>query len=101
MKGNLIIKIKKMSATGFFCKVPYINMNFLMTNYHVINEDYTKKNKEIQILLSIFPKDVSNINRISHHIIIEHCFPNNFYIKKGIDKYDKYLYHFGFFYKRK
>ena len=46
------IKIGKMSATGFFCKVPIINMNFLMTNYHVINEDYTKKNKEIQILLN-------------------------------------------------
>ena len=46
------IKIGKMSATGFFCKVPIINMNFLMTNYHVINEDFMKENKEIQILLN-------------------------------------------------
>ena len=46
------IKIGNVSATGFFCKVPIINMNFLMTNYHVINEDYTKKSKEIQILLN-------------------------------------------------
>ena len=46
------IKIGKMSATGFFCKVPIINMNFLMTNYHVINEDFMKANKEIQILLN-------------------------------------------------
>ena len=46
------IKIGKINATGFFCKVPEINMNFLMTNYHVINEDFTKKNKDIKILLN-------------------------------------------------
>ena len=46
------IKIGKINATGFFCKVPIINMNFLMTNYHVINEDFMKANKEIQILLN-------------------------------------------------
>ena len=46
------IKIGKMSTTGFFCKAPIINMNFLMTNYHVINEDFMKENKEIQILLN-------------------------------------------------
>ena len=27
-------------------------MIFLMTNFHVINEEYTKKNKEIHILLN-------------------------------------------------
>ena len=46
------IKIGNMSATGFFCKIPIINMNFLMTNYHVINEDEIKENKEISILLN-------------------------------------------------
>ena len=46
------IKIGNISATGFFCKVPIINMNFLMTNYHVINENYMKENKEISILLN-------------------------------------------------
>ena len=46
------IKIGKINATGFFCKVPFINMIFLMTNFHVINEEYTKKNKEIHILLN-------------------------------------------------
>ena len=46
------IKIGKINATGFFCKVPFINMIFLMTNFHVITEEYTKENKEITILLN-------------------------------------------------
>ena len=46
------IKIGKINATGFFCKVPIINMNFLMTNYHVIDEEYMDENKEINILLN-------------------------------------------------
>ena len=46
------IKIGNVNATGFFCKIPIINMIFLMTNFHVITEEYTKKNKEIQILLN-------------------------------------------------
>ena len=46
------IKIGKINATGFFCKVPFINMIFLMTNFHVITEEYTKKNKEINILFN-------------------------------------------------
>ena len=46
------IKIGKINATGFFCKVPFINMIFLVTNFHVISEEYTKKNKEIHILLN-------------------------------------------------
>ena len=46
------IKIGKINATGFFCKVPFINMIFLMTNFHVINEDFMKENKEIGILLN-------------------------------------------------
>ena len=46
------IKIGNVSATGFFCKIPIINMIVLMTNFHVISEEYTKKNKEITILLN-------------------------------------------------
>ena len=41
-----------MKATGFFCKIPNINKNFLMTNYHVINEKYINKNKVLNILLN-------------------------------------------------
>ena len=32
------IKIGKINATGFFCKVPFIKRIFLMTNFHVISE---------------------------------------------------------------
>ena len=46
------IKIGKINETGFFCKIPIINMIFLMTNFHVINEEFTKENKEIHILLN-------------------------------------------------
>ena len=46
------IKIGKVNATGFFCKIPIINIIFLMTNFHVITEEYTKENKEITILLN-------------------------------------------------
>ena len=34
------------------CKIPNINKNFLMTNYHVINEKYINKNKVLNILLN-------------------------------------------------
>ena len=87
-----------------------INMkNNLIQNFYIIGVPYQdiissfNSNKALDLsksfipkILSIFPKDIYNINRISDHIIIEHCFPNDFYIKKGIDKYDKYFYHFGF-----
>ena len=51
---NCVCKIKlgKINATGFFCKVPFINMIFLITNFHAINEEYINKNKEITILLN-------------------------------------------------
>ena len=46
------IKIENIKATGFFCKISNINKNFLMTNYHVIDEIYINNNKEINILLN-------------------------------------------------
>ena len=46
------IKIGNINATGFFCKIPDINMNFLMTNYHVIQETYVKKSNKINILVN-------------------------------------------------
>ena len=52
------IKIGNVSATGFFCKVPFINIIFLMTNFHVISEEHTKKNKEINILLNDEKEDL-------------------------------------------
>ena len=49
------IKIQGAKGTGFFCKIPWKennNINFLMTNYHVLNEKYFEENKEINILLN-------------------------------------------------
>ena len=51
---NCICKIKYKNGIGFFCKIPLYNnmMNFLMTNYNIINEDYFKENKEIELILN-------------------------------------------------
>jgi len=46
------IKIGNITATGFFCKIPIINMIFLMTNFYVITEEYLNENKEITISLN-------------------------------------------------
>ena len=46
------IDIGNINATGFFCKIPQINMVFLMTNYNVITEENINENKEINILLN-------------------------------------------------
>ena len=46
---------KNAYATGFFCKVIFNEnncINCLMTNYHVLKEEYFKENKEINILLN-------------------------------------------------
>ena len=39
------IKVGNISATGFFCKIPIINLIFLMTNLHVITEENLKEKK--------------------------------------------------------
>ena len=45
---KICLKGKK-KGTGFFCNIPYLgqNLKVLITNNHVINEDYYKSNKEI------------------------------------------------------
>ena len=50
---NCICKIKYNNGIGFFCKIPLYNniMNFLMTNYSIINENYLKNNNKIELLL--------------------------------------------------
>ena len=45
------INIGDKNGTGFFCEIPDLKKNFLFTNYHVINENYIKENKTINILL--------------------------------------------------
>ena len=51
---NCICKIKYNNGIGFFCKIPLYNniMNFLMTNYSIINENYFKENNKIELLLN-------------------------------------------------
>ena len=46
------IKVGNTNATGFFCKIPVINMIFLMTNFHIITEEYLNVNKEITVSLN-------------------------------------------------
>ena len=48
------IKLKGKSGTGFFLQIPYENnlIKALLTNYHIIDENYYYKNKEINILLN-------------------------------------------------
>ena len=49
------IKIKGASGTGFFCKIPFENndeKNYLMTNYHIIDENYINENNEINLIIN-------------------------------------------------
>ena len=41
-------------GTGFFCKIPYEGKSIavLMTNYHLINDDFLKNNKKIKISIN-------------------------------------------------
>ena len=51
---NCICKIKYNNGIGFFCKIQLNNkiINFLMTNYSIINENYFKENNKIELLLN-------------------------------------------------
>lgn len=58
-----ICKIYKGNGTGFFCEIPYKNnkkLKVLITNFHVIDEEYIKDNKVIKYSLgdSDNPKDM-------------------------------------------
>ena len=48
------IENKDGNGTGFFCSIPYKNKNIkaLITNNHVINQDFINENKEIGISLN-------------------------------------------------
>ena len=55
-------------GTGFFCRIPYEGKSIpvLMTNYHVISDDFLKNNKSFQISINngeIY--DTININENS------------------------------------
>ena len=72
MKNNVCkIRIKDAQGTGFFCKIPYPDMNnmlpVLITNCHVINEEILNK-KGINIVIST--QDDVNIKemKLDHRI---------------------------------
>ena len=54
-KNQKEIIAKDAYGTGFFCKIPLTEnkiINCLMTNYHILDENYFEENKEIKILLN-------------------------------------------------
>ena len=68
MKNSICkIKINQTNGTGFFCKIPYGNntMNVLMTNYHILNEEYYNQNEE----LDLFVNDDTDVRIINLKII--------------------------------
>ena len=60
---NCICKIYKANGTGFFCYIPFENkkLRVMVTNYHVIDEDFIKENNIIKISLNDDFQD-KNIN---------------------------------------
>ena len=49
------IKTQNGNGTGFFCNIPYNNgkeIPVLMTNYHVIDNNFIKENKNITVTLN-------------------------------------------------
>ena len=48
------IKINQLYGTGFFCKIPYKNetMNVLMTNYHVLDENFYGEKKTLNLFIN-------------------------------------------------
>jgi len=80
-KNNCIVKIilENSYATGFLLKIPFGNKNelmpVLMTNNHVIDEDYPKNNR----YLSVCKADQDNIFNIDFNI------PRKFYTNKDLD----------------
>ena len=55
------IKTKNGNGTGFFCKIPYNSkeLTVLMTNYHVIDDNFINENKNITVTLN---DDIDNKN---------------------------------------
>ena len=70
MKSS-ICKIKgKLTGTGYFCCINYENKNIpcLMTNYHILDKEYIKKNNPIKINLN--DNDINEKIKINEEDII-------------------------------
>ena len=59
-------------GTGFFCKIKYNNelIPALMTNYHVIDDDFLKNNKFIKIYIKE-NYHIINIKKIVKYILVK------------------------------
>ena len=51
---------KTKTGTGFFCQVPEKNINLLITNNHVIDEEYLAKGKKISYVISEKENEIYN-----------------------------------------
>ena len=76
-------------ATGFFCKV--IAMKFLMTCNHVINEEYIKKNKGINLSINDDKEPIRIDLGIQREIYCNEEYDTTFIELKEEDKIKNYL----------
>ena len=63
---NNVCKIKLLDGskgTGFLCKIPYYNIEILITNNHVINKEILDKEGKILISLNNNKKEIELKNR--------------------------------------
>ena len=68
MKTSICQVYGELTGTGFFCKIPYEGKRIpvLMTNYHIISDDFLKNNKSFKISINNEEKyDTININENS------------------------------------
>ena len=89
---NCVCKIEvsnNESATGFFCKAN--SMNFLMTCNHVINEEYLKENKEINLSLNNDKEHLKINLGIQREIYSNKKYNTTFIELKEEDKIKNYL----------
>ena len=54
MKTSICQVYGQLTGTGFFCKIPYEGKSIpvLMTNYHIISDDFLKNNKSFEISIN-------------------------------------------------
>ena len=66
-KSNYICKIvsRNKLGTGFFCNIPYKDKNIpvLITNYHIIDDNFLKDNKQMTIYINDDMKKINISNR--------------------------------------
>ena len=89
---NCVCKIKTINggvSTGFFCKVN--SMNFLMTCNHVLNEEYIKNNKELNLSLNNDKKLIKLDLRIQREIYSNKEYDTTFIELKEEDEVKNYL----------